>query len=124
MAAEDLGTGGWFPGSYVSLGGRGSSPIGYRLDWAGKIVLFSGRIPVKVDHEQAEDLAAELNRSPHDLRPYFACLTRLQGTRPNLWLPAVPTHGQNANIYGADWDRVIEENLLVLKSIVTRERTK
>jgi glyoxylase-like metal-dependent hydrolase (beta-lactamase superfamily II) len=124
IAAEDLSTTGWFPGTFVSLGGRGLSPMGYRLEWAGKTVLFSGHIPVKLDHEQTEELAADLGQSVTDLRAYFATLTRLQGVRPRLWLPAVPTHGQNANLYDADWDRVIEENLLLVKSIATKERTK
>jgi hypothetical protein len=47
-------------------------------------------------------------------------LTRLhQGGRHDLWLPAVPTHGQNANLYDPDWNREIEENLLLLRSILS-----
>jgi hypothetical protein len=30
---------------------------------------------------------------------------------PDLWLPAVPIHGQNANLYDQDWAKVVAQNL-------------
>jgi hypothetical protein len=29
---------------------------------------------------------------------------------PDLWLPAVPVHGQNANLYDRDWENVLGQN--------------
>jgi glyoxylase-like metal-dependent hydrolase (beta-lactamase superfamily II) len=119
LAAEDLSTQGWFPVRLVSLGGRGKAPVGYMLNWAGKNVLFSGRIPVKIDHDESERLTQDLVRSREDLRDYFACLTRLNGMKIDVWLPATPTCGQNANLYDGDWRRVIEDNLKVVKFAIT-----
>jgi hypothetical protein len=82
-------------------------------------VLFSGRIPVKIDHDESERLTQDLVRSREDLRDYFACLTRLNGMKIDVWLPATPTCGQNANLYDGDWRRVIEDNLKVVKFAIT-----
>ena len=41
---------------------------------------------------------------------YLRALDRLAEVTPDLWLPAVPVHGQNANLYDRDWDKVLEQN--------------
>jgi glyoxylase-like metal-dependent hydrolase (beta-lactamase superfamily II) len=120
ITPEDLASRGWFPVDPVPVEGRGWNPIGYRLTLAGKSVLVSGRIPVKLSQEAGQRLIADLLHPPGDIRGYFTSLTRLhQGGRPDLWLPAVPTHGQNANLYDQEWNREIEENLLVIRSILS-----
>ena len=49
-------------------------------------------------------------------------LTRLAAIKPDLWLPASPVDGQNANLYDGDWRREIEENLRLIHSMISRMR--
>ena len=119
LPAEPLATTGWFPVATIPVAGRGVAPIAYRLSLGGKSVLFSGKIPVKISEESGERLIADLFTPPGDIRGYFESLNRLhEAGRPDLWLPAIPTHGQNANLYEQQWTRAIEQNLFVLKSIL------
>lgn len=123
--AEELESRGWFPITTISLDGRGLDPIAYRLTWAGKAVLLSGRIPVKMSQEAGESLIADLTHPPGDVRAYFASLTRLHdGAPPDLWLPAVPTQGQNANLYDDEWTREFEQNLGVVRAILSAARRR
>jgi hypothetical protein len=41
---------------------------------------------------------------------YLQSIEKLGGLYPDLWLPAVPVHGQNANLYDRDWEKVLEMN--------------
>jgi hypothetical protein len=123
--SEQLDTKGWFPVAAIPLDGRGRDPIAYRLTWAGKAVLFSGRIPVELSQDAGTKLIADLTRPPGDIRGYFTSLTRLhREAPPDLWLPAIPTHGQNANLYDGHWTRVIEDNLLVVRTILADPRRR
>ena len=120
IPAADLAARGWFPVSLVPVAGRGVSPVAYRLTWSGKSVLFSGRIPVKISQNAGERLIVDLIHPPGDLRGYFTSMTQLHdGPSPDLWLPAAPTHGQNANLYDGQWALEIENNLRVLQSIAS-----
>jgi hypothetical protein len=111
---------GWFPVSTTELNGRGLGPIAYQIAWAGKSVLFSGRIPIKVNQDSGLRLIADLTGPAGNLRAYLDSINRLLPLKPDLWLPAEPVDGQNANLYDHDWDRELEENLKILKFIVTR----
>lgn len=118
--AEELSDRGWFPLKTITLDGRDWSPVAYRVDLGGRTVLFSGRIPVKMSQETGEALIADLRHPPGDPQGYFRAMTRLHlAGRLDLWLPLVPTQRQNANLYGQDWDRTIEENLGVLRAVVS-----
>jgi hypothetical protein len=119
LSALELPGKGWFSVSPIPLRGLGFAPIAYELTWGGKTALFSGRIPRKINHQSGEALIADLTNASGDMRDYFASLTQLQGVKPNLWLPAIPTDCQNANLYESDWERVVEDNLLVMKVILT-----
>jgi glyoxylase-like metal-dependent hydrolase (beta-lactamase superfamily II) len=118
LAAEDLAEKGWFNVKLITLSGRGLSPMGYLIDWAGKSVLISGQIPAKLDSSARASLIADLRRSNDDLRDYFLCMQRLHGLKVDLWLPAVAVKGQSANLYDHDWGQVIEENINLINIIV------
>jgi hypothetical protein len=107
---EGLKTRGWFDVSSLSLGGRGLAPAAYRVEWAEKTVLFSGRIPVKPSVPGMEELIREVTGPGGSLPAYRQALDQLENVDPALWLPAVPVHGQNANLYDRDWAKVIEQN--------------
>ncbi len=121
LPAEELAATGWFPVATIPVGGRGVAPIAYRITLGDKSVLFSGRIPVRMSQEAGERLIADLLDPSGEVREYLASLTRLhQAGSPDLWLPAIPTHGQNANLYDNQWTRDIEDNLVVLRSILAK----
>jgi glyoxylase-like metal-dependent hydrolase (beta-lactamase superfamily II) len=119
LPAEELAASGWFPVATIPLGGRGVAPIAYRITLGDKSILFSGRIPVRLSQEVGERLIADLLDPSGDVRDYLASLSRLhQAGSSDFWLPAIPTHGQNANLYDHQWIRDIEDNLLILRSIL------
>ncbi len=118
LAAEDLPERGWFPVRLITISGRGISPIGYMLKWAGKSVLISGQVPAKLNQGTRASLAADLKRSNDDLRDYFLCMQRLHSLKVNMWLPAIAVNCQNANLYDYHWGQVIEENLNLINIIV------
>ncbi len=110
LGDDDLTTKGWFEVRCIPLQGRGLAPLTYVVTWAGKTVLISGRIPVKMSLAAAEQLAAEVNSpggSPDGYQKSLECLAEVH---PALWLTALPVHGQNANLYDDDWTKVLEQN--------------
>jgi glyoxylase-like metal-dependent hydrolase (beta-lactamase superfamily II) len=113
---------GWFTVKPIPLQGRGVAPQGYLLEWAGKTVLLSGRIPLQINQVGAERLISDLTNGRGDMRAYFDSIMELARFKPDLWLPAIPTDGQNANLYDSDWDRTIGDHLLVIKLILINSR--
>jgi glyoxylase-like metal-dependent hydrolase (beta-lactamase superfamily II) len=108
---EQFQQSGWLEGRVIPLGGRGAVAQACEFRWANKSVLVSGRIPVKPSVPSMQRLVADVagvkqGRSAE----YHLALDRLAQVRPDLWLPAVPVHGQNANLYERDWEMVIEMN--------------
>jgi hypothetical protein len=109
LGAEDLQNPGWFDLQAIPLRGRGLTPVAYRMHWAGKTVLLSGRIPVKLGTPTAEQLLQDV-AGEGSIDKYLDSLDRLAKAKPDLWLPAVPVHGQNANLYDDDWEKVLVQN--------------
>ncbi len=102
--------------------GRGLATIAYQIEWAGKKVLFPGRIPIKITPHSVAGFASEIARSKADSQDYLDSLEELRGIRPDLWLPATPMDGQNANLYDNDWERVIDENRDIARFILSRAK--
>jgi glyoxylase-like metal-dependent hydrolase (beta-lactamase superfamily II) len=110
LAEEELARAGWLDVRTIPLEGRGLAPLAYEVRWAGKTVLISGRIPVRPELPAAEHLLHEVTRPGGSPERYVQSLKRLAAVKPALWLPALPAHGQNANLYDDDWDDVLERN--------------
>ena len=91
--------------------------MAYQLGWAGKTVLLSGRIPVKLAAATAEVLLRKIREPGGNADQYAESLDRLARLNPNLWLPAVPVHGQNANLYDRDWGKVLEQNGRIMQMV-------
>jgi glyoxylase-like metal-dependent hydrolase (beta-lactamase superfamily II) len=108
LTGQELEKRSWFDVKVIQLDGRGQAPVAYQVHWAGKIILFSGRIPVKLNALTGPQFMREVNGSR--IKPYIESLSRLAQVKPDLWLPAVPVHGQNANLYGQDWAKVLTQN--------------
>ncbi|TWU03312.1 MBL fold metallo-hydrolase [Neorhodopirellula pilleata] len=59
---------------------------------------------------QAMNLQGELDESTAMAEDYLATVERLGSIRADIWLPARPFSGQNANLYDDDWQRILESN--------------
>src|SRR5439155_23195063 len=94
----------------LPLRGRGVAPIAYEMPWTDKTVLFSGRIPLKLNQPALEGLLTDFKEGRGDRSDYSASLKELADVKPDVWLPAVPADGQNANLYDGDWKDVIGSN--------------
>jgi glyoxylase-like metal-dependent hydrolase (beta-lactamase superfamily II) len=106
----------------IPLEGRGQFPIAYRVEQAGKSVLFSGMIPSKLSQLVGDRLIRDLISPPGNSPGYLTSLNRLGPVRPDLWLPLVPTDDQNANLYDDDWSRALEENINLVRYLDSRRR--
>jgi glyoxylase-like metal-dependent hydrolase (beta-lactamase superfamily II) len=110
ISADDLPTLLGSEARAIPLGGRGRAPVAYHLKWAGKSVLVSGRIPVKYEAQVTAQLMREVAGDAARRDAYLNSLRELRTVTPDLWLPAVPVHGQNANLYDQEWDEVLAQN--------------
>ena len=121
-AAEDLASRGDLAAKVVPLGGRGLAPVAYLLAIEGKNVLISGRLPVLFDEASTASLADDIGSSRETTMGYLLAINTLEGLEPDLWLPSVPSDGQNANLYDGDWHYIIVNNYRLGRSILNRPR--
>jgi hypothetical protein len=110
LSTEDLVRQKWFTVRPILLRGRGLGPVAYVIPWTGKTVLLSGPIPVGNDHDLVAGLLSDLSGSRDDVIDYLDSINRLDGLNPGLWLPEIPSGGQNANLYERAWNQVIANN--------------
>ena len=121
LPADKLPAKGWFPVSPLILEGRGVFPIAYQLDFSGQRVLCSGTIPVKLNQLVGERLVFDLTNPPGEPGNYLASLAQLDSAKPNLWLPAIPSDDQNANLYDDDWKKTLKDNIDLVRFVETRK---
>ncbi len=110
VSLKDLPTQGWFEVEAIPMAGAGKYPVAYKLPWAGKTVVISGRMPAKPDFPSMSSLFADLKRSADGTFWYQTTLEKLDPLKPDLWLPAFPSNSQNANLYGEEWKGIIARN--------------
>jgi glyoxylase-like metal-dependent hydrolase (beta-lactamase superfamily II) len=115
VPAEDVPGQGWFPVTPLVLHGRGLAPCAYLVHWSGKRVLFSGRIPIRITQETRQGLLQDFERGQLSVPEYRATLRQLSELKPDLWLPAFPVNGQNANLYESEWESVLSQNALLFR---------
>jgi len=118
LPAEDLSKEDWFAVTPLPLRGRGVAGAAYLLPWAGKTVLFSGKIPLALDQAAMDELFLDLSRSRTTTMDYLLSVNRLEDLNPAVWLPAVPTDGQNANLYAREWKEMIAKNYQIASLIL------
>jgi glyoxylase-like metal-dependent hydrolase (beta-lactamase superfamily II) len=109
LSEDDVKSRNWLDCRPISLQGRGFAPVAYELRHADKTVLISGRIPAKPSVPALDQLQADV-RGPDAAAAYLRSLDELAKLKPDLWLPAVPVEGQNANLYDGDWAKVLTRN--------------
>jgi glyoxylase-like metal-dependent hydrolase (beta-lactamase superfamily II) len=110
VPVAELDKTGWFPGRTILVSGLDNAAVAYLLRWQGKAVLVSGRVPVKLTAATDQWLWKQLTAAGGSIEKYRASLDRLAKVKPDLWLTAVPVHGQNANLYDDDWETVLKQN--------------
>lgn len=110
ISAADLHAKGWFPVQALALAGRGTAPLAYLVRWEGKAVLLTGRIPINRSHATVAALEADFRHNDGDVAAYRASLRQLNDVNPDLWLPAHPADGQNANLYDRAWESILSDN--------------
>ncbi|HZV03894.1 MAG TPA: MBL fold metallo-hydrolase [Gemmataceae bacterium] len=110
VSLEEFDKSGLFPGRMIALGGFDGSAVAYQLNWQGKTILVSGRIPVKLIQATVDRLGPQLTGVGGNIEKYLNSLDRLAKVKPDLWLTAVPVHGQNANLYDDEWENVLKQN--------------
>ncbi len=100
----------WFPVEPLAIDGFGPTLTGYVISWGDRRVLVSGAAPLKITREQIPIL----ERMQFDPFAFLNSLDRVQQVQPDLWLPARPRHGQNANLYDEQWAEMMRQNRLFL----------
>ena len=113
VSSNDLVQQRWFDVTPVKLRGRGVAPIAYRFKWSGKTVLCAGRFPIDPDVPNEAALFSEISKSRETTLDYLSSVFRLSGTKPDLWLPALPLNGRNANLYDDEWQNIVADNYRV-----------
>jgi glyoxylase-like metal-dependent hydrolase (beta-lactamase superfamily II) len=110
LSADDLPGKGWFDVKPIPLRGRGLAPIAYQLPWREKTILLSGRIPITGTRPVVRKLFDDFLAGRGNALDYADSVKQLGTLKPDLWLPASPTDGQNANLYGSEWEDIIAAN--------------
>jgi hypothetical protein len=110
VSAEALTARAWFEAAPVPLHTPGAAPIAYRFRWNGKNVLFSGRIPIKPRSRSDAEQFSQIPKTREAMLDYVVSVYRLAEPKPDLWLPALPVNGQNANLYDNEWPDVLADN--------------
>jgi glyoxylase-like metal-dependent hydrolase (beta-lactamase superfamily II) len=113
LSSNELPQQQWFDVTPVKLRGRGVAPVAYRFKWRGKTVLCTGRFPIDPDVPSEAALLSEISVSRETTLDYLASVFRLSETNPDLWLPALPLNGQNANLYDNEWQNIVADNYRV-----------
>ncbi len=91
----------------VELGRSDTTLIAYVMRSSGKTILISSTIPTGGNPTMAGELISRSEKSSLTPSDFVNVLRRLLQIQPNLWLPAVPLNGQNANLYDEQWKSVL-----------------
>jgi hypothetical protein len=84
--------------------------MAYLIRWEGKSVLLSGRFPMTPSRTASKETLREMALSLGTAGEFRDALDRLRDVNPDLWLPAVPVNGQNANLDVGEWSTILAWN--------------
>jgi hypothetical protein len=85
--------------------------LAFRIRLDGKLVLFTGGFPLGGSPDGGPGRLAGAAGQKAVLLDYLASVSRLTDPKPDLWLPAHPVDGRNANLYDGDWQEIVDESL-------------
>ncbi|HUY34156.1 MAG TPA: FG-GAP-like repeat-containing protein [Pirellulales bacterium] len=115
LAVEAPRAAGWIDVKTLPLADIDPGAMGYVIEWCGKTVLVSGKVPFQRDASGFATLKRILAGAPDDIDTYRESLYRLLEVNPNLWLPAGPLHGRNANWYADEWRDFVSSVIALLR---------
>ena len=110
LTEEDLTSIGDFPIRAIPVAGTHGASLAYLIRADEKSILISGHIPVRPSVPAIETLHRLLKLRKDGVAEYLQSLRELSNLRPDLWLPAIPIQGRNANLYDTEWQEIIEQN--------------
>jgi glyoxylase-like metal-dependent hydrolase (beta-lactamase superfamily II) len=119
LTCRELEQANWFPVQTLFLEGRGIGAA-YLVKWLDKQVLITGRIPIKPSRSSEEELYQSLSSKHANPTQYRQDLDTLSKIKPDLWLPLVSVHGQNANLYQDEWQETLKLNGRLLDPVDPR----
>ncbi|HEV3021959.1 MAG TPA: MBL fold metallo-hydrolase [Pirellulales bacterium] len=112
-SGEELESSGWLSVKTLPLADIHPGAMAYLIEWGDKFVLASGRFP-----HQGSTAEREAIRGAFDGRweeDYWKSLVQLANEQPNLWLPAKPLNGRNANLYANEWRNILADCITSLE---------
>jgi glyoxylase-like metal-dependent hydrolase (beta-lactamase superfamily II) len=90
------------------------------LKTSGKTVLFTGRAPIVADRAATTRLLTDLSSSRDNAIDYLASIQSLADVKPDVWLPLLPSDGQNANLYEGEWAAIVGLNDRAVLPLIDR----
>jgi len=111
MTPSDFSKAGSFSMRALPLDGFGSGATAYSFQQHEHDVLVSGTVPSTLGFYSIEQLDKFIRGRRPSYQDFARSLSSLSDLRPNLWLPAYPTNGQNANLYDDQWNDYLIGNL-------------
>jgi len=117
LSVEALEAAGWLDVKTLPLYDVRMGAMGYVIQWCGKTVLVSGGGLLQVGGAgPALDVRIRfLAAPPEEIDAYRDSIYRLLDVKPNLWLPAMPLHGRNANWYSEEWSELMSRVVGILQ---------
>jgi glyoxylase-like metal-dependent hydrolase (beta-lactamase superfamily II) len=116
LAAEGLADLGWSDVGVLAIAGAGEPQAAYYFRRGGRTVLISGAWPIDADDQEFTSLARRGPPRGFDAKSLTKSLGLLQEVNPNVWLPAAPWKGRNANLYDRAWANNLLLNQELLRS--------
>jgi glyoxylase-like metal-dependent hydrolase (beta-lactamase superfamily II) len=112
-SGQELESSGWLGVKTLPLADIHPAAIAYLIQWGDQLVLASGRIPHQGSTVEREAIRVAFDgRSAED---YWKSLVQLANEQPNLWLPAKPLNGRNANLYANEWRNILADCITSLE---------
>ncbi len=110
LTEEELTSIGGFPIRAIPIAGPHGASLAYLIRADEKSILISGHIPVWPSISAIEKLHRLPDSRPGGVTEYLQSLGTFSNLRPDLWLPAIPIQGRNANLYDTEWQEILEQN--------------
>ncbi len=113
---EALKAAGWIDVETLMMSDRQPGAMGYVIQCCGKKVMVSGRLPLRMGGAGPFAVARILAGPPQEIGTYRELFRRLREVNPDLWLPAEPLYGRNANWYSDEWHDQVSHAISLLRS--------
>jgi glyoxylase-like metal-dependent hydrolase (beta-lactamase superfamily II) len=105
-----------FPVQVRTCDGSSPASVAMRFEWTGgRVVLLTGCLPDPATVEPDGGDPVWDGPVPSNATAALMHLEALARPAPHVWLPLRPINDQNANLYDAEWSRVLRHNRAFLE---------